>query len=128
MKTWHLVIRITVLMLIIFASGVWVGRRWAPEPALEMRADPAVIERLPSNVRKVTARYIAELELNEAQQKQVVPLIEKAARELVKLPKNSPQRLAALERFHDDLARHLTKEQREKALAILEAARSRVDE
>jgi hypothetical protein len=66
------------------------------------------------------------LDLDDAQQEATAPLFAKAARQMRGVEKNSPERFAILERFHERLAAGLRDEQQARAQKILEAARERV--
>lgn len=124
MKPSPLVIRVAALMLIIFASGVWVGRSLVPRPGSpKIEPDPEAAAQLPARPRRVFARYVQELELTPAQQQIAAPLLLECASEMRGLAKDTPERLAALERFHKRLSPYLDSGQRARATAIEHAAR-----
>lgn len=121
---------ILLALSIIFASGVWVGRLIAPRNEAAVQAgdgtatDPG--DGLSPQTRRIFERYVQELDLTPgAQQDRVAELIRQAAPRLRGLERNSPERLAELERFHQALDAHLDAAQRAKAAAILRAARER---
>ncbi len=128
MKVSFLVLRILALMLVIFASGVWVGRSLLPPSpeAPETEIDPEAAAQLPARPLRVFTRYVEELGLAPDQQRIAAPLLLECAREMRGLAKNTPERLAALERFHEKLSPHLDPGQRVRANAIIDTAREEV--
>jgi hypothetical protein len=125
-------LQIVMLILVVFASGAWTGHLFTKtreEKAAghaEVTIAPEIERMLPGPVRSVFERYVEDLDLDDAQQEATAPLFAKAARQMRGVEKNSPERFAILERFHERLAAGLRDEQQARAQKILEAARERV--
>lgn len=131
--TW-LMARIVLVMVGIFACGVWVGRMTAPFPLLERRPPlpfpPGPIAGQPpppppgvGGVRHLLELYRARLELTEEPWTQIRPLLEQATEETRGLPPRAPERFARIERLHEQMAGYLTPEQQKRAQQLLEEAR-----
>lgn len=123
-----------IVMVGIFACGVWVGRMTAPLPLLERRLPlpfppgPRAGQPPPpppgvGGVRHLLELYRARLELTEEQLTQIRPLLEQATAETRGLPSRAPERFARIERFHEQMAGYLTPEQQKRAQQLLEEAR-----
>lgn len=131
MKNTWIILRIVLSLVAIFALGIWVGRITAPETMrsslesdLEAEADhsPRGAGRV---TRKAMERYQKDLGLSAEQMDRLRPAFENVTLRMVVLPKGSKARMAVVEDFHEEIAPHLTPEQREKAEGILEVMASR---
>lgn len=97
MTHWQL-LRISLLLLAIFAGGFVAGRLSGPSA-------PVRFVSLQGEARssdEVLARMVTRFGLDAAQQEQFRPILEDTARRMAALPPNAPQRL---EIFRDSVSR-----------------------
>lgn len=87
MTRWQL-IRISLLLLTIFAGGFVTGRLTAPSAPVHFVSLSGVMR----SSDEVLARMVARFGLDPAQQRQFQPIIEETARRMAALPPDSPQR------------------------------------
>lgn len=107
MKTGQL-IRIVVALCIIFAAGVFTGRMTAPaKPFLISAGGGRTV-----SVDDLVTRMTAELGLDEAQRKQVRPLVEEMAALVAIHPAGSLERREILQRYRPRFEALLRPEQK----------------
>ncbi len=96
MNRWQL-LRIGLLLLIIFAAGVGVGRLTAPKPVAPEAAGFRGPRGRLYTVDDVLARLDRELRLDAAQRAQIRPVVEDTVARMATLPPRSAERLAVYE-------------------------------
>ena len=132
MKTYWLVGRIVLTLLVIFILGVVVGRLTVPkvdDPFEVVIVDEKANRLDEPRIRKVTRRAIAkyrqELQLTRAQLKELGPLFLETTRKMEDLKPKSQARLEQIEMFHKELQPHLTPEQVELAKKTLAESKAK---
>lgn len=128
MTTPWIIIRIVLALAAIFSIGMWVGRITAPQMGEEVvipEVEAMDEQTLRYATQRAMRRYRTELELTQEQMKTIRPMFVTVSRRMAMLPPNSKARLAVIEDFHDEIAPHLSDEQKANLKTILEGATSR---
>lgn len=121
-------LRIVLWTLLIFGAGFWIGRSTVnrevttePEITVEAPDEPGRRE-LIRTTRRVIENYKDTLKLSGEQIEKLKPLFVRTGQEMAAIPKHSPLRLGALERFHREMEPVLSEEQRKLSTEILKSA------
>ena len=138
-------LRVVLLLLVIFASGVWVGHlateRWggegeelAWEEEVDDEADstteaidaPPTRREMIQNTKRVAQRYRDSLQLTEEQVEALRPYFIEAGKAMMELPSNSPLRIGVLEQLHREIRPLLDDEQKVLSDEIVRQSRERM--
>ena len=121
MKLDWAIIRIALALAAIFTLGIVVGRLTTSSESVEPPSRFVDVERASNRVMK---RYHDTIGFTDEQLTDLRDQFRTVSRRMEILPKRSRARLAALEDFHEELATHLTEEQKKRADEILAFARA----
>lgn len=124
-------VRVATALIVIFASGIWIGRLTTSGPipldgvtsiTEERRLKKPGTQDLERAIRRATRRYQRELKLSPSQLKRIRPLIEESSLRIEVLPPFSQARLGVIRDFHDEIRPFLTEPQKQTLSQIYEKA------